>query len=29
MYGNPYKFDGYYSQEQVFDISNIGNIKKI
>ena len=26
MIGNPYMFDGYFSQEKVFDISNIGTI---
>lgn len=29
MLGNPYQFESYFSQEKVFDISNITNIKKI
>jgi hypothetical protein len=29
MYGNPYLFEDYFSQEKVFDISNINNITKI
>jgi hypothetical protein len=29
MFGNPYQFESYFSQEKVFDISNINNIKKI
>lgn len=29
MIGNPYQFESYFSQEKVFDISNINNIKQI
>lgn len=29
MYGNPYKYDVYYSQEAVFDITKLDNIKEI
>lgn len=29
MYGNPYDFEGYYSQEYVFDISHLNNIEYI
>lgn len=29
MIGNPYQFESYFSQEKVFDISNITNIKQI
>lgn len=29
MYGNPYKFESYYDQEAVFDISNLGTILNI
>lgn len=29
MVGNPYWFDDYFSQEKVFDISNITNIKRL
>jgi hypothetical protein len=26
MYGDPYNFETYYSQEKVFDISDIGTL---
>ena len=29
MYGNPYRYDTYYSQEAVFDITKLDNIKEI
>ena len=29
MYGNPYQFEDYFSQEKVFDISNINKINQI
>jgi hypothetical protein len=29
MIGNPYQFESYFYQEQVFDISMINNINKI
>lgn len=29
MYGNPYNFESFFSQEKVFDISNYENIDKI
>lgn len=29
MYGNPYKYDTYYTQEAVFDITKMDNIKEI
>ena len=29
MIGNPYQFDTYFTQEKVFDISHISNIKQI
>lgn len=29
MYGNPYQFEDYFSQEKVFDISNINRINQI
>ena len=29
MVGNPYQFESFFSQEKVFDISNINNIKQI
>ena len=29
MYGNPYNFEDFFSQEKVFDISDINNIKQI
>lgn len=29
MYGNPYKYDTYYSQEAVFDITKMDNIKEV
>ena len=29
MYGNPYNFEGFFTQSKVFDISDINNIKKV
>jgi predicted glutamine amidotransferase len=29
MYGNPYNFESYFSQEKVFDISDVNNITNI
>lgn len=29
MYGNPYNFEGFFTQSKVFDISDINNITKI
>ena len=29
MYGNPYNFEGFFTQSKVFDISDINHIKKV